>query len=71
VEGEARSPPRGRRKQEVWPCQTNALTPVLLGALNHEIWLVRGNGRQIVYKPAIRDIHPAEPVQLMDPASFR
>ncbi|QRM36095.1 RNA chaperone Hfq [Microvirga sp. VF16] len=38
---------------------------------NFTVQLVRGNGTQIVYKHAISAIHPAEPVQLIDPASLR
>ena len=37
---------------------------------NFTIQLVRGNGTQIVYKHAISTIQPAEPVQLVDSASF-
>ncbi len=36
---------------------------------NFTIQLVRGTGTQVVYKHAISAIHPAEPVQLIDPAS--
>jgi host factor-I protein len=32
---------------------------------------VRGGGTQIVYKHAISTVHPAEPVELTDPTSFR
>jgi host factor-I protein len=38
---------------------------------NFTIWLVRGTGMQVVYKHAISAIHPAEPIQLIDPASVR
>jgi host factor-I protein len=34
------------------------------------VMLVRGTGTQVVFKHAISAIHPAEPVQLIDPASF-
>ena len=37
---------------------------------NFTIQLVRGNCTQIVYKHAISTILPAEPVQLVDSASF-
>jgi host factor-I protein len=37
---------------------------------NFTLMLVRGNGTQVVFKHAISAIHPAEPVQLIDPASF-
>jgi host factor-I protein len=36
---------------------------------NFTIRLVRGTGTQVVYKHAISAIHPAEPIQLIDPAS--
>jgi host factor-I protein len=36
---------------------------------NFTIRLVRGTGMQVVYKHAISAIHPAEPIQLIDPAS--
>ena len=34
------------------------------------VQLVRGNATQIVYKHAISTIHPAEAIELTDPASF-
>ena len=37
---------------------------------NFTIQLVRGNGTQVVYKHAISAINPAEPIQLIDPASI-
>jgi host factor-I protein len=37
---------------------------------NFTVQLVRGNGTQVVYKHAISAIHPAEPIQLLDPTSF-
>jgi host factor-I protein len=37
---------------------------------SYTIQLVRGAGTQIVYKHAISAINPAEPVQLIDSASF-
>jgi host factor-I protein len=37
---------------------------------NFTVQLVRGNGTQVVYKHAISTIHPAEPIQLLDPTSF-
>jgi host factor-I protein len=37
---------------------------------NFTVQLVRGASTQIVYKHAISAIHPAEPVQLADSASF-
>jgi host factor-I protein len=36
---------------------------------NFTVQLVRGNGTQVVYKHAISTIHPAEPIQLLDPTS--
>lgn len=36
---------------------------------NFTIRLVRGTGTQVVYKHAISANHPAEPIQLIDPAS--
>ncbi len=38
---------------------------------NFTVQLVRGGGTQIVYKHAISTVHPAEPVELTDPTSFR
>ena len=37
---------------------------------NFTVQLVRGNGTQVVYKPAISTIDPAEPIQLLDPTLF-
>jgi host factor-I protein len=37
---------------------------------NFTLQLVRGNGTQVVYKHAVSAINPAEPIQLIDPASF-
>jgi host factor-I protein len=37
---------------------------------NFTVMLVRGNGTQVVFKHAISAIYPAEPVQLVDSASF-
>lgn len=37
---------------------------------NFTIRLDRGSGTQVVYKHAISAINPAEPIQLMDPASI-
>ena len=38
---------------------------------NFIVLLVRGNSSQVVYKHAISTIHPAEPVELTDPPSFK
>jgi host factor-I protein len=37
---------------------------------NFTVQLVRGTGTQVIYKHAISAIHPAEPIQLIDPASI-
>jgi host factor-I protein len=37
---------------------------------NFTLQLVRGNGTQVLYKHAISAINPAEPIQLIDPASI-
>ena len=37
---------------------------------SYTVQLARGSGTQVVYKHAISTIIPAEPVELLDPASF-
>jgi host factor-I protein len=37
---------------------------------SYTVQLARGSGTQIVFKHAISAINPAEPVELLDPASF-
>ncbi|MBQ0819679.1 RNA chaperone Hfq [Microvirga sp. HBU67558] len=37
---------------------------------SYTVQLARGSGTQVVYKHAISAINPAEPVELLDPASF-
>jgi host factor-I protein len=36
---------------------------------NYAVQLARGGSSQVVYKHAISTIHPAEPIELMDPTS--
>lgn len=36
----------------------------------YTVQLIRGGGTQIVYKHAISAINPAEPIELLDPASL-
>ena len=36
---------------------------------NFTLQLVRGTGTQLIYKHAVSAINPAEPIQLVDPAS--
>ncbi|UVF22509.1 RNA chaperone Hfq (plasmid) [Microvirga terrae] len=37
---------------------------------SYTVQLARGSGTQVVYKHAISTIIPAEPFELLDPASF-